>query len=70
VRIIRPFIERVPFTQKYLDIAMGVLRDWGLTDKEVGEKLIQIGRELRSNAPYPVKGAEKVVLPRAGTVDY
>jgi hypothetical protein len=42
VQIILPFTERAAYTQKYLATALQVLKDWGMTEEEIG-KLVDNG---------------------------
>ncbi|HEX8248129.1 MAG TPA: tetratricopeptide repeat-containing protein, partial [Pyrinomonadaceae bacterium] len=40
VILLRPIVEAVPFTQKYMQNALNILRKWDLSDEEI-ERLIE-----------------------------
>lgn len=42
VQIILPFVERAAYTREYLASALGVLKNWGMTEEEIG-KLVDNG---------------------------
>lgn len=47
--ILLPYIEKVPFTQRYMQTAMSVLRNWDLSDEEISQMIEEKMKENNQN---------------------
>jgi len=43
--IVLPIVETVPYTQRYKDVAIAVLRDWDLSDEEIEQMIAERMKE-------------------------
>jgi len=45
ILIVLPIVEKVPYTQRYKDVAMDILRDWNLSDDEIDRMIAERMKE-------------------------
>ncbi len=49
VMLLLPIVEKVPFTQRYLEVAMCVLKRWDLSDEEIEQLITEKMKEAEEN---------------------